>query len=159
MSSTQAGPCSRPLRTRRSRALVLPPVPLAIDEQAEPLFEAQLLQVGALLLLAESFSHSLEPQSAKFLDGWLCQHESSFRSLQGAQVARVEVVRAAQIGVIQRRFGSRRGLGFRAVQIMLKDRFQAWIGAGVERTARRAAASTRCLGYWSPSRKIPRQER
>ena len=112
---------------------ILAPVPWAVDEQAEPLFKAQLLQVATLLLLAESLGHCLESESAEFLACWLCQHGSSFPSLQSGPVARGKVVGAKQIGVIQRRFGSRLGLGFRAVQMVLQNRFQALIGAGVER--------------------------
>lgn len=112
---------------------ILAPVPLAVDEQAEPLFKAQLLQVGTLLLFAESLGHCFEFESAEFLACWLCQHGSSFPSLQSWWVARVKVVGTAQIGVIQRRFESRLGLGFRAGQMALQNPFQALLGAGVER--------------------------
>ena len=44
--------------------MIFAPCPLAVDEQPEPLFEAQLLAVGAFLLQAEGLRHTFEAHRA-----------------------------------------------------------------------------------------------
>ena len=53
------------------------PTPLAVNEQAEAFFKAELLRVGAFLLFAESFGHAAEAHGNEFFECWLCQHKSS----------------------------------------------------------------------------------
>src|SRR3954451_2862421 len=81
MSSTQAGPCRRALRSRRSSRPVLSPVPLTVDKQAEAFLEAELVDVGLLHLLLQGFGHAAHAHSAEFVDCRLIQHDES--SLSG----------------------------------------------------------------------------
>ena len=58
---------------------VLLPVPLAIDEQAEALGEAQGIAGGALELLPEGVGHAVEFQGVEFFEGLVVEHARSFQ--------------------------------------------------------------------------------
>src|SRR4051794_15146227 len=56
---------------------VLSPVPLPIDEQAEPFFKAELVDVGLLHLLLQGLGHAAHAHGAEFVDCRLVQHDES----------------------------------------------------------------------------------
>ena len=145
---------SRVAQTALQRA-VLAPVPLTVDEQAEPFFEAELVDVGLLHLLLQGLGHAAHAHGAEFVECGLIQHDGSL--LYGW---RIEVLRPADVGVIERRPG-RLGRG-------LRQRVQIVASASIRRFCRSrcgaaAPAARRLppagLPYSSPSRMMPRHER
>lgn len=58
---------------------VLLPVPLAIDEQAEALGEAQGIASGLLELFLEGVGHAVEFQGVEFFEGLVVEHARSFQ--------------------------------------------------------------------------------
>src|SRR6266571_5274729 len=96
--------------------------------------------MGVLLLLLEGLGHSAQPHGAQFLNGGLYQHGSSL-SLTGGLFTAVEVFRASNVGVVERRLWLGRRLDRLAVQIALQNRFDALVGTSAER----GGASRSCL--------------
>src|SRR5580698_6708804 len=58
------------------QSAVLLPSPLAVHQQAEPLFEAQLAGIGALILFTEGLGHAVQLHGLQFLHRRLIQHVS-----------------------------------------------------------------------------------
>src|SRR5258708_13657392 len=90
--------------------------------------------MGVLLLLLEGLGHSAQPHGAQFLDGGLYQHGSSL-SLVGGLFTAVEIFRAANVGVVERRLGFGRRLDRLAVQVALQNRLDPLARTSIQRTS------------------------
>src|SRR5260370_33067737 len=88
--------------------------------------------MGVLLLMLEGLAHSAQPHGAQFLDGGLYQHGSSL-SLVGGLFTAVEIFRAANVGVVERRLGFGRRLDRLAVPVALQNRLDALVRTSIQR--------------------------
>jgi len=77
MSSRQAALAQPGFSQAGLEAAVLPLGQLPVDQQAQPLLEAEDADVGRLGLLLEGPDHPGEPEGLEFLQGGVVQHDAA----------------------------------------------------------------------------------
>jgi hypothetical protein len=123
------------LQPSRQRA-VLFPSPLAVYQQAEPLFEAQLAGIGALILFTEGLGHAVQLHGLQSLHRRLIQHVyllvGVIALLQQRRGRRIVIRGAANVVMLRAgllHFQFKYSL---PVERSFQNRFQALVGVRVQ---------------------------
>ena len=99
---------------------------LAVEQQGQPLAMVEFAGLGIVVELGESAGHAVQLEMPELVEGGMLQHDVS-----SVEVRLMEVVRAADVGVIDRR--SVRGLSrCAALEIVLEDGSERGIGRGAD---------------------------
>src|SRR5436853_247453 len=132
MSSMQAGPCNRPSRKRRSSARFWRQ--FHWRSMSKPSLSSKLrLWILASCCCCSKASAIPRNRMAHSFSMVGCINMVSSLSLIGGLFTGVEVFRAANVGVVERRLGLGRRLDRLAVQMALQNRFDALVGTSMER--------------------------